>query len=128
MTDATGRRHLRRHRIEDHGIVAAHVRPGHRARLVNVSAGGALIDTHYRLLPGTTVELQMEAREGRTTMRGRVLRCSVVRVRPNSVCYRGAIAFDRQLPWLREDEEHAVLPSESRPGRSPRADATRELI
>ncbi|HMD37501.1 MAG TPA: PilZ domain-containing protein [Vicinamibacterales bacterium] len=122
------RRHRRRHRVEDHGIVATLVRPGHCARLINVSAGGALIDTNYRLLPGSSVELHMEAKEGRTTVRGRVTRCAVVRVRANSVCYRGAIAFDRYLPWLQDDDGYRVPTAERRSGQPPRADATQELI
>jgi hypothetical protein len=41
--------------LEKHGIVSACVRPGYRARLIDVSAGGALIETSHRLLPGTSV-------------------------------------------------------------------------
>jgi len=123
-----GRRHQRRHRVEDHGVVATLVRPGHRAWLVNISAGGALIDTHCRLLPGSFVELHMEGKEGRRTVRGRVLRCSVVRVRPTSVCYRGAVAFDCHLPWLQEGRGNDVPTAERRPGQAPRADATQELM
>jgi hypothetical protein len=36
-------------------------------------------------------------------MRGRVLRCGVVRLTPSSVWYRGAIRFDKYLPWLTDD-------------------------
>jgi hypothetical protein len=122
------RRHRRRHRVEDHGIVATLIRPGHRARLVDVSASGALVETHYRLLPGSFVELHMEARKGRTTVRGRVTRCAVVRLHPKSVWYRGAIAFDRHLPWLQDEEGYAVPTAERRPGLPMRADATQELI
>ena len=97
----SNRRGMRRlDALEDHGIVSAHVRPGHRARLIDVSAGGALIETSHRLLPGTSVELQVETGSDRTSIRGHVLRCAVVRVRPTWMCYRGAIAFDRHLPWF----------------------------
>jgi PilZ domain len=122
------RRHRRCHRVEDHGIVATLIRPGHRARLVDVSAGGALIETHYRLLPGSVVELHMEARKGRTTVRGRVTRCAVVRVHPRSMCYRGAIAFDRHLPWLQDDAGYGVPGADRRSGQPMRADATQELM
>jgi hypothetical protein len=40
----------------------------------------------------------------RATVRGRVLRCTVVRLRSASICYRGAIGFDRSLPWFVEHE------------------------
>ena len=72
--------------------------------LINISAGGALIDTTHRLLPGSSVELLVERNHYRASVRGRVLRCAVVRVRPSAVCYRGAIGFDRCLPWFVEPE------------------------
>jgi hypothetical protein len=93
----------RLHRVEQHGIVATRVRPGHRAHLVDISAAGAMIETSYRLLPGTTVELHLETENTHTRIRGRVLRAAVVRLRPSSVCYRGAIAFDRDLPWFLDE-------------------------
>ena len=96
--------------IEDHRIVSACVRPGHRARLIDVSAGGALIETSHRLLPGTAVELQVATGTDRASVRGRVLRCAVVRVRPTWVCYRGAIAFDRYLPWFVDDRRESTTP------------------
>lgn len=98
------RRSPRHHRIEDHGIVSTLVRPGHRAMLINISASGALIETPHRLLPGSSVDLHVERNNYRASVRGRVLRCAVVRVRAASVSYRGAISFDRCLPWFVEPE------------------------
>jgi hypothetical protein len=72
--------------FEEHRIVSACVRPGHRARVIDVSAGGALIETSHRLLPGSSVELQVETNAERASVRGQVLRCSVVRLRPTWVC------------------------------------------
>jgi hypothetical protein len=105
---ASERRQARR-RVDpdDHGIISTRVRPGHRSKLVDVSAGGALIETTHRLLPGSAVELHVETRSHRTNVRGRVLRCAIVLVRPSWVCYRGAVGFDRQLPWLLDDGERA---------------------
>lgn len=105
------RRGMRRlEAFEEHRIVSACVRPGHRARLIDVSAGGALIETSHRLLPGTSVELHVETGTDRASVRGRVLRCAVVRVRPTWVCYRGAIAFDRYLPWFIVDRGEPATP------------------
>lgn len=98
------RRSVRHHGVEDHGIVAARIRPGYRSMLINISAGGALVETTHRLLPGAHVELQVERNNYSANVRGRVLRSSIVRVRPSSVCYRGAIGFDRCLPWFVEPE------------------------
>jgi len=96
--------------FEEHRIVSASVRNGDRARLIDVSAGGALIETSQRLLPGSAVELQVDKGADRATVRGRVLRCAVVRLRPTWVCYRGAIAFDRHLPWFVEERGEAATP------------------
>jgi len=98
---ADDRRRTPRHgRVEEHGIVSAKVRPGRDAAVVDVSAGGALLETAHRLLPGTAVELQLETSGGREIVRGRVLRCTVTSLRSTSVCYRGAVGFDRHLPWF----------------------------
>jgi hypothetical protein len=96
--------------FEEHRIVSACVRPGHRARLIDVSSRGALIETNHRLLPGTDVELDVENATDRARIRGRVLRCAVVRVRPTWVCYRGAIAFDRHLPWFVDERGEVITP------------------
>src|SRR5439155_24418115 len=99
------RRGVPRHRdVEAHGILAARVRPGHRAMLIDISTTGALIETEHRLLPGTSVELMLERRHYRAGVKGRVLRCAIVRMHASSVCYRGAIRFDRGLPWFVEPE------------------------
>jgi PilZ domain len=121
------RQALRRHDTDDHGIVSTRVRPGHRAKLIDVSAGGALIETTHRLLPGASVELHVETRSHRTNVRGRVLRCAIVLVRPSWVCYRGAIVFDRQLPWL-ADELDRLGDATVRSGVPVRAAATPEVI
>jgi hypothetical protein len=123
------RRLTHRHRaVEEHGIISTRVKPGQGARLVDVSAGGALIETGHRLLPGTSVELHMETDSRRTSIRGRVLRCAVVRVRPASVWYRGAIGFDRHLAWFVDASGYQVPAAES-PGTQPVwGDATQQVI
>ena len=91
---------LRRQTLEEHGIVHARVLPGKDVTIINVSARGALVETQYRLLPGSPVELLVEGDPGCATVRGRVLRCFVSGVRSACVSYRGAIAFDGDLRWL----------------------------
>lgn len=83
-----------------HGIVRARLRPGSDVQLIDVSIGGALVETTHRLRPGAPIELQLVTQSEQTPMRGRVLRCAVARLRPSSIFYRGAIGFDRCLPWL----------------------------
>jgi len=124
---ATERRLMRRlQEVEQHRIIATRIRPGHLARIVDVSGGGALIETMYRLLPGTSVELHVETRTRQTRVRGEVLRTAVVKVRPDGVHYRGAIRFDRHLPWF--VDESAMGSPELRPAHPPRAAATPEAI
>ena len=80
-----------------------------------------------RLLPGASVELQMETDTRHTSVRGRILRCAVVRVRPTWVCYRGAIGFDRHLLWF-VDEAGAPSGTKVRLAHPGRADATPQVI
>jgi hypothetical protein len=99
----------RRQSIAEHGIASARVRPGIDAAVVNVSSAGALLETGYRLLPGTSIDVYF-AREIRVpVVRGKVIRCVVAHVGPSRVCYRGAILFDRRLPWLAEENGHGYL-------------------
>jgi hypothetical protein len=99
------RRARRRQTVPEHGIESARVRRGVRLTVVDVSAGGVLIETSHRLLPGMPLEIHLQRNSGTSTIRGRVLRCGVVRLTASSVCYRGAIGFDQFLPWLIEDVE-----------------------
>ncbi len=123
------RRQTRRRRhIDEHGIVSTRVRPGHRARLIDVSAGGALIETSHRLLPGTSVELHVETDSRQASVRGRVLRCAVVRVRPTWVAYEGAIGFDQHLPWFVDEAGYAVPSVDARSAQPFRGDATPQVI
>jgi PilZ domain-containing protein len=128
------RRTTRRRHLEDHGIREARVRSGSDAAVIDVSAGGALIETPRRLLPGAAIELQLISEAGRVAVRGRVLRCAVWRIRPGSIWYRGAVAFDRHLQWFVEDgvEDggtnsgggYGVPGGETRAGRHRREQAT----
>jgi hypothetical protein len=103
MTTGERRQSVRISANEGHGITRARVRPGHEVDLVDVSSGGALIEAAHRLLPGSTIDLQLVIRENQVAVRGRVLRCAVARLRAATVFYRGAIGFDRSLPWLAND-------------------------
>ena len=41
------------------GMERARLRPGRTAYILDLSSGGALIETDWRLLPGTRVEMQV---------------------------------------------------------------------
>jgi hypothetical protein len=97
MTASTSdrRKGCRRSRPEEHGLVSARVRPGYSVEVVDISSGGVLVESSHRLMPGMTVELYLQPK-GRPAevVRGRVLRCGVVRLCADEVSYRGAIAFE----------------------------------
>jgi hypothetical protein len=100
----TDRRRSARHtRFEEHRIVRARVRPGDDVSLLDVSAGGALVEAAYRLLPGACVEVLLRRDDTREVIRGSILRSSIARLRADVVIYRGAIAFERLLPWFTAD-------------------------
>jgi hypothetical protein len=111
MNDSIDRRHaLRHHTFDEHGIEHARVRPGREVLIVNVSSGGVLVETPHRLLPGSLIELHLRTADRRVSVRGRVLRCAVARLRADDLWYRGAIGFDLELPWFsdRHDSGHTV--------------------
>jgi hypothetical protein len=129
MTDRRERRSaVRLTSAAEHGIRFIRIRPGHGAALINVSAAGALIETHRRLLPGSLVEIQMETDRHKTSVRGVVVHCFVARVGPACVAYRGAIEFDRRLPWFAPDDGYLLPGMEHGPAVTDRADVTHPTI
>ena len=132
MTHEVVERRLTRRRtsVGEHGIISAHVRPGIAASVVDVSAAGVLMETHRRLLPGASVEIHFDRGKRLPAVRGRVLRCAVTHLEPSLVCYRGAVLFDRHLPWLPDDRggEYSVPNAEGRLTQGERVRATRHAL
>jgi hypothetical protein len=64
---------------------------------VNLAAGGALVESVRRLLPGTSVMLQVSLDAGSLTIRALVTRCTVHALQSDAVWYRGALEFDQEL-------------------------------
>jgi hypothetical protein len=120
------RRSRRRAAVEAHGIIRARVRPGDEVSLVDVSAGGALIEAGHRMLPGACVELHLRREAADEVVKGRVLRCSVARLCGNAISYLAAVAFDRALAWFAEDASsgYSLPATESRTSASLRVNAT----
>jgi hypothetical protein len=65
--------------------------------LLNISAGGALLESESRSAPGTAIELIFEERDRQFAIKGRVLRSAVTRVISDGVSYEIAVAFDSHL-------------------------------
>ena len=87
--------------IERTDMAYGRLRPGRAAQIVDVSPGGALIETECRLLPGTRVELQLGEPVALFKVKGRILRCHVSLLARERIRYRGALAFEEQLAFER---------------------------
>ena len=78
-------------------LACGRVRPGRPAAIIDVSEGGALIETDSRLLPGTLVELQLGDPAPICRATGRVVRCHVYLLSGARIRYRGALMFSERL-------------------------------
>lgn len=73
----------------------ARVRPGRDVEVVDLGAGGALLEGTARLMPGTHVVLLLRSDERSVAVDCRVTRCEVVALDGDStIRYRGAVRFD----------------------------------
>ena len=81
------------------GMARARLRPGRTAHIIDLSAGGALIETDWRLLPGTRVEMLVGEPITLFRVAGRILRCHVALLAGERIRYRGALLFDELLPF-----------------------------
>ena len=84
--------------IEHVAMANGRLRAGRAATIVDVSRGGALIETDSRLFPGMRVELQLGEPITLHRAKGRVLRCHVWMLGRERIRYRGALVFDEELP------------------------------
>ncbi|HUE89969.1 MAG TPA: PilZ domain-containing protein [Vicinamibacterales bacterium] len=73
---------------------SALLRPGQEVVLVNLSAGGALVESPTRLAPGARTELHLFG-SPRCSVRGRVERCRVARLAP--LRYEAVVIFEHLL-------------------------------
>jgi hypothetical protein len=75
---------------------------GLEVTLINISRGGALIESNNRICPTTTICLRMVTAEGVYQLFGRVLRSRVCGLGAG-LRYQSAVAFHNELPLLLED-------------------------
>ena len=79
------------------------LRPGYEVSLVDLSAGGALIEGPRPLRPGARVHLQLLTGTRRLGIAALVLRCAVASLDSRQgVQYRGALRFERRCDTLWE--------------------------
>ena len=92
------RRAIRRTRAELSWLRELGLRPGLDVALVDLSAGGALVETRTLLRPGARTVLRLTGAAGSWTVSGSVSRSWVAAVeREHGVMYRGALVFDEAL-------------------------------
>ena len=89
------RRSTRRTPDAHEPLARVRLRAGRELDVVNVSAGGALVEGVARLLPGTHADVHVTTRHGRVLVRSRVVRACVCHLQSDLLRYRGALAFDR---------------------------------
>ena len=83
----------------------ATLRPGWLVVLVDLSAGGALVQGSRPLRPGARVHLQLVTDVRSTALAAHVTRCAVWSLEHDGVTYEGALKFEHPCDWLREDGE-----------------------
>ena len=70
------------------------LRPGREVRVMNISDGGALVQSKTRMNPKAAAKLQLVGRV-RLQVSGRIQRCRIASLAP--LAYEGAIVFDEPL-------------------------------
>ena len=86
----------------------ATLRPGCEVAVINVSAGGALVEASRPLRPGARVHVHLVTRGRTLTATAHVVRCQVWALDAvEGVVYRGALRFDQPCAMGREASARA---------------------
>jgi len=92
------RRAHKRHRDEElRWIRQARLNAGPPVSIVDLSSGGALIDSPVALRPDSLLMLDIDGRGFDKTLQFRVIRCEVGTLRPGQTIYRGACEFTTSI-------------------------------
>jgi len=93
----------RRERRVGGGAMRARMRPGHRLIVIDLSAGGALVEAVRPLRPGSSVEVLLETDASQRAVAAKVVRCIVAAIDSESgVTYRAGLSFTSTCDWIRE--------------------------
>ncbi len=74
---------------------------GEGVRLINISRGGALLESNISMKPGSHISIRLETTEAVFTIRGRVLRSRATKMDGRHLVFQSAIQFDEQFMSLR---------------------------
>ncbi len=69
----------------------------HAVSIVDLSAGGALVDSPIPLRPDSTLTLEIDGRGFNKTIQFRVVRCQIGALQPGQTIYRGACEFTTRI-------------------------------
>ena len=95
---AERRRHVRRAVADLGWSRAARLRPGLEAAVMDLSHGGARVETGTRLRPGMKTVLQLTTTDGESRVSGEVVRAWVSAIHADrGVLYSGALRFDQAM-------------------------------
>ena len=114
----TDRRADPRFPLPDAADARSTLRPGCVVLVVDVSAGGALVEAGRPMRPGARVHLQIVTTVRTLAVGARVLRCAVWMLDPlDGVTYRGALQFEDRCdsPWELQTPRGSDVPGPSRP-------------
>jgi PilZ domain-containing protein len=116
-----------RFQLPDASITRATLRPGCAVLVVDLSAGGALVQAAQPLRPGARVHLQLVTTVKAFALVARVLRCAVWTLHAeHGATYRGALQFEDRCEFFRE---HPTRDGSRIPAIcSPRTEATGHAI
>ena len=92
-------------------LKGAYLVSGSEVNLINISRGGALLESAERLAPSTRISLRLITTEGIKQLYGQILRCSISHLN-GGLRYRSAVSFEQEFP-LQTVNTAAELPSES---------------
>jgi hypothetical protein len=97
-SDVTDRRRARRRPATDlPGLWAVRLPLGPDAKVVDISSTGVLVETSFKLSPGSTIDLQVLGQNIDIRMPSRMVRSEVASVDHLGVKYRAAAAFSHEL-------------------------------
>jgi hypothetical protein len=91
-------------------VKGARLKYGAPLSLIDLSIGGAQVESAVTLRPGSTIVVQIHGEDKDIALASQVLRCHIAAIAPVAT-YRGALAFKRavQLPGLADYKANAAL-------------------
>jgi len=78
---------------------------GPEVTLINISRGGALIETDALLVPHSSIAIRLVTADAAFLLRGRVLRSRASSFKESALLYQSALSFDEELPFLDKPQD-----------------------